>query len=378
MVHSDKKPRVAIVCDWLTNMGGAEKVVLAMAKAFPDAPIYTSVFTPDDMPAFAQLDVRTTWLQKLPGFLRKRHQLFPVLRAQAFRKLDLSQYDIIISSASAEAKAVRKRPSAVHICYCHTPTRYYWSHYDEYRREPGFGPLNPLVRLIIPPFVAWMRRLDLRAVAGVDYFIANSTTVAKRIQTYYHRDSFVLNPPVELQRFRNLAIDTVRSDFVVLGRQVPYKRVDLAVQACNKLALPLTVYGNGSEHDRLVAMAGPTIQFVTSADDPHIAKALTTAKAFIMPQEDDFGIVQIEAMAAGTPVIAYGTGGSRDAVVDGKTGIFFDEQTAESLTEALQEFTTLEFNRPTIQKHAEKFSEERFVKTLRDFVAKHHKPHQDK
>jgi hypothetical protein len=178
-------PKIAIVCDWLTNMGGAERVVLALHKAFPDAPIYTSVFTPETMPAFRDLDVRTTYLQKLPLPLRGKHQLFPLQRASAFRKLNLREYDIIISSASAEAKAVRKRPDAVHICYCHTPTRYYWSHYKEYVASPGMGPLNPLVRVALPTLVNMMRKIDLRAVDGVDYFIANSSAVSGRIAKYY-------------------------------------------------------------------------------------------------------------------------------------------------------------------------------------------------
>lgn len=363
------KPKVAIVCDWLTNMGGAEKVVLAIAKAYPDAPIYTSVFTPETMPAFKHLDIRTTYLQKLPGFLRRKHQLFPVLRAHAFRNLDLSEYDIVISIASAEAKAVRVRKGATHICYCHTPTRYYWSHYKEYKREPGFGLLNPLVQLVLPLFVAWMRRLDLRAVKGVDYFIANSTTVEDRIRRYYRRDSFVLNPPVEMQRFRKININGRRSGFVALGRQVPYKRIDLAIEACNQLQLPLTVYGNGSEHERLKHLAGPTVTFVTDADDKAVVQALAHAEGYLMPQEEDFGIVQIEAMAAGTPVIAFAKGGSQDAVVEGKTGLFFDKQTTTSLVATLKRFPKTTFDHAAIQKHAEKFSEEQFISTLQRFVS---------
>lgn len=365
------RPKVAIVCDWLTNMGGAEKVVLAIAKAYPDAPVYTSVFTPETMPAFKHLDIRTTYLQKLPGFLRRRHQLFPVLRAHVFRHLDLSEYDIVISIASAEAKAVRVRKDATHICYCHTPTRYYWSHYHEYKREPGFGLLNPLVQLALPLFVAWMRKLDLRSVKGVDYFIANSTTVEDRIRRYYRRDSFVLNPPVEMQRFRKINIKGKRSGFVALGRQVPYKRIDLAIEACNQLQLPLTVYGNGSEHERLVHLAGPTVTFVTDANDDAVVQALAHAEGYLMPQEEDFGIVQIEAMAAGTPVIAFARGGSRDAVIEGKTGLFFNEQTTASLVTALKKFPGTTFDHELIHKHAEKFSEEQFISTLKRFVSEH-------
>lgn len=359
--------KVAIVCDWLTNMGGAEKTVLALHKAFPDAPIYTSVFDKKACPEFANLDVRTTYLQNLPEKVRAKHQLFPTFRTNAFRSLDLSEYDVVISSASAEAKAVKVKPGTMHICYCHTPTRYYWSHYNEYLAEPGMGPLNPAIRVAMPALVHFMRLADLRAVQGVNYFIANSSEVKKRIKQYYNRDSVVINPPVDLQRFRKLNITGKRSGFVVVGRQVPYKRIDLAVKACNKLKLPLTIYGNGPDHEKLVKLAGPTIKFVVGANDKTIAEALAATKAFIMPQMEDFGIVQIEAMAAGTPVIAFGEGGALD-VITKQTGVLFESQDVESLCAAITEFQKRKFDAKTIQKHAEKFDDNRFVKQIKDFV----------
>lgn len=359
-------PKVAIVCDWLTNMGGAEKTVLALHKAFPDAPIYTSVFDAKECPEFAGLDVRTTYLQKLPAKLRARHQLFPLLRANAFRALDLSAYDVVISAASAEAKAVKKRPGALHICYCHTPTRYYWSHYRDYLAEPGLGPLNPVVRVALPALIRFMRRADLKAVRGVDHFIANSTTVKKRIKQYYHRDATVIFPPVDVHRFK--AAGAKRHGFIVVGRQVAYKRIDLAVRACNKLGLPLTVYGQGPEHERLKKLAGPTVRFVVGASDAEVAKALAGAEAFIMPQLEDFGIVQIEAMAAGTPVIAFKAGGALDVVIHKKTGLLFPEQTADSLVQSLRQFKTLKFDHKVIKKHSRLFSEERFVREIQQFV----------
>jgi glycosyltransferase involved in cell wall biosynthesis len=362
------RPRVAIICDWLTNMGGAERLVLSLHKAYPDAPIYTSVFEADACPAFKDLDVRTTWLQKFPKFLRRKHQLFPVLRALAFRKLDLTDYDIIISSASAEAKTVRKRPGATHICYCHTPTRYYWSHYEEYKKHPGFGLLNPLIRLLIPPFVSWMRRIDLQAVAGVDHFIANSSAVAERIKIYYERDATVIYAPVSMDRFRPLAINEPRHGFLVVGRQVAYKRLDLAIEACNALQLPLTLMGDGPEHKKLQSLAGPTVKFVVGAPDEEVAMAMTKAQAFLAPQEEDFGIVLIEAMAAGCPVIAYSKGGALDVVVDGKTGLFFNEQTAASMQDALKRFKLTRFTPKILQMRAEDFSEEQFVKQIQDFI----------
>lgn len=361
-------PKVAIVYDWLTNMGGAERVVLAAHQAFPDAPIFTSVFDADGCPQFKNLDIHTTWLQHLPRFLRKKHQLFPVLRWGAFRRLNLQGYDMVISITSAEAKAVRVRPGARHICYCLTPTRYYWSHYEEYKKEPGFGPLNPLARLALPIFVGWMRRLDLRAAADVTEFVAISSAVARRIKTYYDRDSHIIYPPVDMERFRHLAIGGPRKGFVALGRQVPYKRFDLAIQACTKLDLPLTVYGNGPEHQRLVDLAGPTVKFVVGANDTTIAAALAGAQGCIFPQEEDFGIVQVESLAAGCPVVAFAKGGALDVITDGKTGIFFDEQTANSLTEALRRCQTTRFAPKILQAHAETFSTEQFVRRLRELV----------
>jgi glycosyltransferase involved in cell wall biosynthesis len=367
-----REPKIAIVCDWLTTYAGAEKVVVALAKAFPGAPIYTSVFELKEgagQKAFERFDVRTTYLQKLPAKLRRKHQLFPLQRANAFRKLDLSEFDIIISSASAEAKAVQKRPGALHICYCHTPTRYYWSHYKEYLAEPGMGKLlNPAVRVALPMLVKLMRRIDLRAARGVDYFIANSSNVADRIKKYYHRDSTVINPPVLMQYFRDLDLHQPRHGFVASGRQVPYKRHDLAVAACTELHVPLTVFGEGPEHERLTKMAGPTVVF-RPYSTVAAAEALSKAEAFLNPQDDDFGIVQIEAMAAGTPVIAYGKGGALDAVIEDKTGVFFTKQTVASLVDAIKRSKKKTFDPDAIHQHAEEFSEERFIQRIQDFVA---------
>lgn len=362
-------PKIAIVYDWLTNMGGAERVVLSMHKAFPEAPIYTSVFDPEGCPAFKNLDVRTTNLQKLPKFLRKKHQLFPTWRARAFRNLDLTAYDVVISISSAEAKAAKVRPGARHICYCLTPTRYYWSHYEEYKKSPGFGPLNPIAKLALPFFVRKMRNLDLEAVSRVTEFITLSSAVAKRIKKYYGRESKIIYPPVDMARFRPLKVAGERKGFVALGRQVPYKRFDLAVNACTKLNLPLTVYGSGPEHDKLVAMAGPTIEFKVGASDKETAEALTKAQGFIFPQEEDFGIVQVEALAAGCPVVAYSKGGALDVIKEGITGTFFYEQSVPSLIKGIEKLQSMKFSAANLQKRAEEFSEERFIKEMRSAVS---------
>lgn len=364
-------PKIAIVHDWLTNMGGAEQVVLALHEAFPDAPVYTSTYTPDKMPAFNHIDVRTTSLQSLPGPLRKLHKFFPMLRVRAFQKLDLSEFDIIISSSSAEAKQVRKtRSGQVHICYCHTPIRYYWSHYDEYRKDPGFSRLNWLVRIAMPLLVPSLKKADYQAAQAVDVFIANSSEVQKRIKKYYNKPSTIVHPPVEVDRFTPAR--TRGDHYVALGRQVPYKRIDLAVAAATKLNIPLKVYGNGSDHKRLVAMAGPTVQFFTDrfgdASDEAVARALNTAKGYIFPAEEDFGIVQAEALAAGAPVIAYGKGGTLDIVQEGESGTLFYQQTTDAVVKAIQKAEGIIFLPATLRRKAKRFDKGLFITKIHKIV----------
>lgn len=364
-------PRIAIVHDWLTNMGGAENVVLAMHEAFPDAPIYTSTFTPENMPAFKGMDIRTTSLQNLPKPLRKLHKFFPMLRVRAFQKLDLSEFDIIISSSSAESKQVRKtRDNQIHICYCHTPIRYYWSHYAEYKADPGFGKLNWLVRLAMPLMIPALKKSDYKAAQKVDVFIANSTEVQARIKKYYGKPSTVIHPPVDVDRFEPAR---ERGDYyVALGRQVPYKRVDLAVMAATRLGVDLYVYGNGSEHQKLVEMAGPTVKFYTDrfgdASNQAVTVALNGAKGYIFPAEEDFGIVEVEALAAGAPVIAFGKGGALDIVQDGESGVLFYEQSVDAVVDAIKRADKIDFLPGTLRRKATRFDKGLFITKIRKVV----------
>lgn len=352
-------------------MGGAENVVLALHEAFPDAPIYTSTFTPESMPAFSKLDVHTTYLQNLPKPLRKLHKFFPMLRVHAFAKLDLSEFDIIISSSSAESKQVKKtQPDQVHICYCHTPIRYYWSHYNEYRADPGFGKLNWLARISMSLMVPSLKKADYNAAQKIDTFIANSTEVQKRIKQYYNKPSTVIHPPVDVDRFEPAR---VRGDYyVALGRQVPYKRVDLAVAAATKLGVKLQVYGNGNEHQKLVDMAGPTVQFFTDrfgdASDNAVTNALNNAKGYIFPAEEDFGIVQVEALAAGAPVIAYNKGGTIDIVQDCESGVLFDKQSVNSVADAIKRAEKITFLPGTLRRKAKRFDKGLFVSKMQKVV----------
>lgn len=358
--------RVAIVCDWLTGIGGAERVVFELHKLFPDAPIYTSQYNPQAIPWFADADVRTTWLQKLPKSFRK---FLPLLRRWAFEKLDLSEYDLILSSSGAEAKGVKKRAGALHINYCHSPTHYYWVRYDEYMHSPGFGFFNPLARIGLKLLVGPMRRWDKKAAARPDIMIANSTFTQANIKKFYGRDSIVIHPPVEIGRFAKPS-SKERNNFVCVGRQTPYKRFDLAVAACTELSLPLTVVGSGPEHEKLKQLAGPTVTFAASANDATVADYFCHATALIFPGMEDFGITAVEAMAAGTPVIAYKAGGALDYVIPSKTGLFFEKQSTESLVNALHTFKVKEFNSETIRKHAAQFDSEVFREHMEKLIQK--------
>ncbi len=366
--------KVAIVCDWLTTMGGAEPLVLELHKLYPEAPIYTSVFHKEKMPAFANLDVRTTYLQKiLPKSLRYKHVLWPVLRSFAFRKLDLSEYDLIISSASAEAKSVRKKPGAIHICYCHTPTRYYWSHYDEFKNEFNFGILTLFIRPFIPLFVRWMRKRDLQSVKGVDYFIANSEVTKSRIKKYYGRDSIVIHPPVDTKRFIK-DNSAPRDGYILWGRHVPYKRFDLAIEACNKLNKKLTIVGSGPDTERLRKLAGPTIYFTGRVSDEELVRLAHRAEAFLFPNEEDFGLAAVEAMASGLPVIAYKRGGALDIVSESETGIFFDRQSVEDLSNAILRFEQTTFSYNTLVQRSKRFDKALFVSKMKKIIQDYCEP----
>ncbi len=367
-----RRPKIAIVHDWLTNMGGGEEVVLALAEAFPGAPIYTSTYVPEKVPRFATLDVRTTKLQDLPPRLAAAHKLLPMLRVKAFRDLDLSEFDIIISSSSAEAKQVRKtRPGQIHICYCHTPIRYYWSHYAEYRRDPGLGKLNRLARLAMPVLVPRLKKADYQAAQNVDIFIANSTETQQRIEKYYCRKSTVVHPPVDINRFTPAR---VRGDYyMTTGRQVPYKHHDLAVAACTKLGIELRVFGNGPEHARLKQKAGPTIKFYSdrfgNASDEALEQNLNRAKGFIFAAEEDFGIVTVEALAAGAPVIGLKKAGTKDIVEDGVSGVLFDQQTVDDVVAAIKRAESITFLPGTLRRKSRRFDKSLFITKMRKIVS---------
>lgn len=351
-------PKVAIVHDWLVG-GGAEKVVLELHRMFPEAPIYTSYAT-DEWREKLDNKVITGFLQKWP--FSKLRKFLPVLRIWWFTHLDLSNYDLVISSSgNGEAKGIKVPKSTKHICYCHAPTHFYWRHYDQYIKNPGFGAFNSLARLGLKLLVGPLRRWDLKASKRPDIMIANSTHTQSEIKKYYERDSIVIHPPVDLEKFKPNA-QTERRGFITAGRLAPYKRTDIIVEACTQLNLPLKVIGSGPELKTLKKLAGPNVQFLGWINDKDMPAELTSAEAFLFAAFEDFGVTPVEAMAAGTPVIAYKAGGALDYVVEGKTGLFFEDQTVNSLCETLQKFDPKSFDSPEISRHAQQFSPGQFIK----------------
>jgi glycosyltransferase involved in cell wall biosynthesis len=359
--------KVAIVCDWLTGIGGAERVVLELHKMYPDAPIYTSQYDPGKIDWFKDADVRTTWLQRVPKRFKK---FLPVLRAWSFSRLDLSNYDLVISCSGAEAKGVKTGPDTLHVSYCHSPTHYYWIRTEEYLKRPGFPfGFNWLARLGLKLLLEPLKQWDRQASKRPDVMLANSTHTQAMIKKYYKRDSTVVFPPVETDRFKIRGTAPLRHGYVVTGRQTPYKRIDLAVRACNELQVPLIVIGNGPEHKRLEKMAKRNVTFLTNVSDPELVEHLQTALAFIFPTNtEDFGIAPVEAMAAGTPVVAYNKGGPLDYVIPGKTGFLFNKLTVESVVKAIEATQAKNFNSGVIAEHAQNFSVAAFNRNMKNVV----------
>lgn len=373
--------KVAIVCDWLNNVGGAEKVLLRVHQLFPEAPIYTSQYDDRDIDWFRNADVRTGWMQKFPTCLRR---VLGPLRQRYFSHLDLSEYDLIISVTGAEAKAVRSgswlarkgkksaNPRGIHVSYCHVPTQYYWQMYDEYLRNPGFGVLNPFVRLCFRLIVSPLRRADLKAAQVPDYYVTISEYAKEQINKYYGREAKIVNPPVEIKDFLLKGKAEVGDYYIVTSRQVNWKRIDLAIKACMMTQRKLVVIGEGPEHKKLMRLAKESglVEFLPLMKKKELAEYLARAKGYLFPSLEPFGIAPVEALAAGCPVIAYEVGGARDYVEDGKNGVLFNEQTATSLAEAILRFEKLKFNRERVAKTAVRFDEKRFDKELKDYIKK--------
>jgi glycosyltransferase involved in cell wall biosynthesis len=356
--------KVALVHDYLNQMGGAERVVLALHELFPDAPLYTSIYDPRRVDAaFRSIDIRTSFMQKLP-LVKKHHQPFLPLYPFAMERLDLRGYDLVLSSSSAFGKGVITRPETMHICYCHTPMRWCWN-YDEYVEREHLGKI---ARSVLPFFITNLRVWDQTTSMRVDHFIANSPVVADRIQKYYRREAVVIPPPVEAQRFLFDPMAQPEDYFLVVSRFMPYKRIDLAIEACNRLGLPLVIIGKGRDEQRLRRLAGPTIRFLGGLSDEEVLRYYAHCRALILPGEEDFGITPLEAQASGRPVIAFGAGGALASVVDGVTGAFFHEQTVASLVATLATFDESRYDTQVIRNHALEFDKPRFHRRMLQFI----------
>ncbi|MDO8425531.1 MAG: glycosyltransferase [bacterium] len=357
--------RLALVHDHLNQIGGAERVLLTLTDIFPDAPIHTLLYDPHQIADFFHdRKIETSFLSQLPGG-RRYFKWFLPLMPTAFESFDLSKYDVILSSSSALSKGVITHPHQLHVCYCHTPTRYLWSDTHEYLEKL---PERRRVRLVLPMLLSRLRMWDYQAAQRVDRFVANSRWVAGRIKKYYGRDADVIYPPVTTGYFR--VGDGRGGYYVITSRLRPYKKVDLAIEACNRLKLPLVVIGKGEDEARLRSLAGPTITFKGYATEAEKRELLADAVAFIHPQEEDFGITAVEAMAAGRPVIAFRRGGACETVVDGVTGVFFDEQSWEGLADAILRFRMArnQFDPAAIRKHAEQFDVQVFRDQMTQYV----------
>lgn len=357
--------RVAIVHDYLAQAGGAERVVVAMHGIWPDAPIYTSVYDPKaTLKEFADMDIRTSFLQQMKiARVAKTHKLVLPLYPTAFEHFDLTGYDVVVSSSSGFAKGVITGPETFHLCYCHTPARFAWR-YHEYVRQGNFA--RPL-RQILPWIVHRLRTWDMQTAQRVDHFLVNSRNVARRVRKYYGRPSELLYPPVETGRF-HVEPNPTADYLLVVSRLIGYKRVDLAVQACTKLGLKLKVVGSGPDLANLKSMAGPTVEFLGRVPDGAVEGLFANCKAFIFPGEEDFGIAPVEAMASGRPVVAFNGGGAKETVIDGETGVFFNEPTAESLMDALRRLDDLRAEPSLIRQHAETFDIKSFQASLKEIV----------
>jgi glycosyltransferase involved in cell wall biosynthesis len=357
--------RTALVHDWLNQVGGAENVLELLVRMFPGAPVHTSMYAGERMPAaYREWDIRTTFMQYLPGVTRK-HQMYLPVYPLAFSSVDLSGYDLILSNKSGFCHGVKPPVGAVHVCYCLTPTRFLWQ-YEAYRAREALGRG---VDLALRPLLGPLRRWDYAAAQRVDHFIAISREIQERIRRFYGRESTIIYPPVDLGRFAP-STDAPGDYFLAGGRLIPYKRTDLAVRACSELGLRLLVFGDGRDRAALENMAGPAVTFLGRVSWDELSRLYAGARAFIFPGLEDFGIAPLEAQAAGRPVIAYAGGGALDTVLPAETGEFFAEPTVESLKRVLSGFNPLAYDPGACRRNAERFGQARFIDELGRFIDK--------
>lgn len=359
--------KIAIVCDWIKDIWGAELVLGHIMELFPQADIFSSIFWQEWNPLFTWKKITTSFIQKIP-FLNKSHKLALTLRPLAFESFDFSEYDIIISSSSAESKGIITKPNVLHICYCHTPTRYFWSHYHEYINMMEFWILNPLGKWLMPKIVHKLRQWDFIAAQRVDFFVANSKNTQRRIKKYYGRESEVIYPGLDIENFP--FYEEKKDYYFYVARCIPYKKLDLIVEVFNKNKKKLIIATNTDNklYRKLKKKSLLNITWVFAPTRDEIKKLYAEARAFLFPPEEDFWLVPIEAMATGTPIIAYKKWGSLESVVECLTGIFFENQTITSINKAIEDFEEMHFNHQKIREHAKNFDKKIFQEKFLSFI----------
>jgi glycosyltransferase involved in cell wall biosynthesis len=367
---AEKPRRVALVHDWLNQMGGAENVLEELVRLLPGAPIYTSIYAPARMPDFyRQWDIRTSFMQRLPG-VAQHHQKYVALYPAAFQQMDLSGYDLVLSNKSGFCHGVRtehERKKALHVCYCLTPTRFLWQ-YDLYRQREQIGGATSRA---LQPLLAQLRKWDWAAAQRVDHFLAISSEVQRRIRTIYGRESEIIFPPVDVDYFTPDPSHAVGDYYLVVSRLIPYKRIDLAVEAFRHLPEEkLLVVGDGRDLAALKANATPNVQFLGRQPRARVRELLRGCRAFLFPGLEDFGIAPVEAMSSGRPVVAFGGGGALDTVLPGVTGELFPEPTVESLVTTLETFDWRSYAPCACRTHAETFSAASFCRELTAYLAR--------
>ena len=369
-ISKPKNPKIVIVHDFLTYFGGAEQVLKSLHNLYPKAPIYTLLYDEDRMKQyFPNAKIRISFLNKLPQFLKKRKKyLFPLMPTAA-ETFDLRDFDIVISSSSSFAKGIITKPKTTHICYCHTPTRFLWDWHLNYLKE---NKIRGIKKILILPILHYMRMWDKSASERVDYFIANSKNTARRIKKFYGANSEVIYPPCDMGESKSSDKEKNRTGdyFLIVSRLSPYKKIDIAVEAFNKLDLPLVIIGDGQDRKRLENMAEKNIKFLGFQNKEKLAEYYQNCQAFIFPGEDDFGITAIEAMSYGKPVLAFRKGGLLETMIEGETGEFFDDAIPEILADGVRRLKNnyAKYNSEKIKNQANKFSRENFEEKIKQFV----------
>jgi glycosyltransferase involved in cell wall biosynthesis len=356
--------RIAVVHDYFTQLGGAEKVAEELFRILPGASLLSTVALGECMPdALKNVDIDTSWMQQAPG-IAKYYRLYFLLYPLAIRSLDLSGYELIVSSSSGYAKGIRTRWDALHVCYCHTPMRWVWD-LDRYSQRET---MSAGVKAILPQLISWLRRWDEAASRQPDHFIANSRTVAERIKVIYKRKAEIIYPPIDLHRFQMSEEDG--DHYLILSRLVSYKRLDLAIKACTRLNRKLLVIGGGPHRESLQAEAGPSVTFCGRLSDAEVNYQVARCRALIFPGEEDFGMAPLEVAAAGKPCIAYRAGGATETIVEGVTGAFFDKQDVDSVATAILQFERQSWSALELRRHSESFSIDVFQEKMRSFLTR--------